>query len=276
LALEGGSWRYHHSYVKPQRVTWACLLGLAVMSLAAPDSSLGIVGGRPVPVQEAPWTVEIFQHGYPTCTGVILDATHVLTAGHCLFSGAGNVRQPPSQFLVVTGVSNFRVFSSPHAQVRRVAAAHLMPGHLQTITGSNAVTVIAHDLAILVVSKPLLIDKYVKPISLTARPLALSRSHFAVAGFGETVDGDTNNGPLEELVAPHFLSFCSTSTVVCIVSSPGSTCFGDSGAGLVVTSAPHPALVGILSTSDCAPGARNDFVALTSNSVEQFLRTSDA
>jgi secreted trypsin-like serine protease len=261
--------------VKRRRVTWACVLGLAVMTLAAPDSSLGIIGGKPVSILAAPWTVEILQRGDPTCTGVIIGATHVLTAGHCLFGAAGNVRQPPSQFLVVAGVSNFREFSSRYAQVRRLAAAHLMPGHLQTITRSNVGTVIAHDLAILVLSKPLLIDRYVKPISLPTRPLALSRSQFAVAGFGETVEGDTNNGQLEKLVAPRFLPFCSTSTLLCIVSSPGSTCFGDSGAGLV-TSAPHPTLAGILSTSSCAPGVQNDFVALTSNSVERFLRTSDA
>jgi hypothetical protein len=137
-------------------------------------------------------------------------------------------------------------------------------------------TVIAHDLAILVLSKPLLIDQYVKPVSLPTRPLELSRSHFAVAGFGETVPGDTNNRALEELVAPRFLSSCSTSTLLCIVSSPGSTCFGDSGAGLVVTSALHPTVVGILSTSGCAPDDENNFVALTSNIAQRFLRTSSA
>jgi secreted trypsin-like serine protease len=246
------------------------------MSLAAPDSSLGIVGGKPVAIQEAPWTVEILQQGLPTCTGVILDATHVLTAGHCLFTGAGNVRQSPSTFLVVAGVSNFSDVSDPHAQPRSVAALHLMPGHLETITRSNVATVIAHDLAILVLSKPLLVDQYVKPVSLPTRPLALTGSHIAVAGFGETVPGDTSNRALEELVAPQFLSSCSTSTLLCIVSPPGSACYGDSGSGLVITTAPHPTVVGILSTSGCAPDDENDFVALTSNIAQRFLRTSSA
>src|SRR5262249_38702981 len=61
-------------------------LAVVVLLLAVTPSALGVVGGHAVDVRDAPWSVLVIHRaGASTglCSGVIIDATHVVTAAHC-------------------------------------------------------------------------------------------------------------------------------------------------------------------------------------------------
>ena len=86
----------------------ACLLALtAVAALAGAQRAAGVVGGRPLPVRDAPWTVVIRlswslkEH----CTGVLIGPANVLTAAHCLYGYWGP--RTPATLTVTAGVSNY-------------------------------------------------------------------------------------------------------------------------------------------------------------------------
>jgi hypothetical protein len=256
---------------------FACVIALAAVGLAVPGTGLGIAGGEAISIQDAPWTVAIFRQGYPACTGVILDATRVLTAAHCVWSDPGNVRQPPSQFRIVAGLSNINdAASSPFAQVRSVTAVQVMPGHAQNNVFTDPAHFVEHDLALMTLSRPLtLTGPYIRSAALPRRPVKLR--HLMMAGFGETASDDNANDQLKELTAPEFIPACSTSVEICIVSANNSaaTCPGDSGGGLVVAGGARPIVIGILSTGSpgCPLNGENTFVDLTTKSAERFLGT---
>jgi secreted trypsin-like serine protease len=78
----------------------AGVLVLASLGVRA-TTAQAIVGGQPIPVSQAPWTVAVGASG-PSCSGSILDATHVLTAEHCVMVGT----TPVAGLLVADGTSN--------------------------------------------------------------------------------------------------------------------------------------------------------------------------
>ena len=66
------------------------------------------------------------------CTGSIVDASHILTAAHCVYDDAGRLATP-SQVTVRAGVSNY---SSPlptdQEQDRPVSLIRIHPGYVYT------------------------------------------------------------------------------------------------------------------------------------------------
>lgn len=129
----------------------ATCLSFAGVALAilTPAASWAVVGGRPVSIRAAPWTVEVAQEGRTNCNGVIVDAKHILTAAHCVWTTNG-VRLPASKLEVLAGVSNVNDYHSPDAQLRLVASVYVMPGYRNVpITHDNQVRFAEHDLAVL-------------------------------------------------------------------------------------------------------------------------------
>src|SRR6266404_516149 len=87
-----------------QSLALAALVGAGVASAAG-----RVVGGTMIQIQSAPWTVFVTYHFGSTgavCTGSVLDASHILTAAHCLYDPSGILAQP-SSVSVQAGVSNF-------------------------------------------------------------------------------------------------------------------------------------------------------------------------
>jgi secreted trypsin-like serine protease len=91
----------------------AGLLSLAMLTPAlasAARASPRIVGGAKVEIEEFPFQVALYdpREGPPVnsrfCGGVILDATHVITAAHCLANAGGLV--PPEDIEVLAGTEN--------------------------------------------------------------------------------------------------------------------------------------------------------------------------
>jgi secreted trypsin-like serine protease len=164
----------------------------------------GVTGGEKISVRSAPWAVYIGDAFAPDesfgCSGSIIDASHILTAAHCLFNLSG-IFTKPSRLTVVAGVSDFRRPGATDArQERRVRSMRVYPGYFSREPPKWSD--IVHDLAVLELSRPLDLS------GPTARSVALASpgdvpsggSRVAFAGFGRT-NPRGGDGPLELLHA---------------------------------------------------------------------------
>jgi hypothetical protein len=256
------------------------MLAIVAFLICATGVALGVVGGRTVSIKVAPWTVAVEEYGQLLCTGVIIDPSQVLTAGHCVMSGESATPLAASLFTVEAGVSNFNhPLSSDHPQLRSVSAVGVMPGYIaaRKVTLRNYSEVIGHDLALLTLSDRLELH------GDTARAAYLPEadSHppsraarLVTAGFGqESPTGHHPNGTLNEVVKTTFRRGCGSGRVLCADQS-ASPCFGDSGSGVVEVQ-PRPTVVGIYSEGH--PACRRGFgyaVFLGSPAALHFIQTS--
>jgi V8-like Glu-specific endopeptidase len=140
----------------------AVLLTLAATS-AAPvatasnnvvGSSPRVVGGSPATTADAPWQVLVLPDGY-LCGGAILDATHVVTAAHCVYDDEHQEILAPAAITVHAGITS-RFAAGQHPTVTAVS---VYPGYDPDMqTG---------DVAILTLATPFSFSTTVKAITLT-------------------------------------------------------------------------------------------------------------
>ena len=94
-----------------------------------------------IQVQQAPWTVYVqYQSGNVRylCTGSVVDASHILTAAHCVYDDAGRLATI-GQLTVRAGVSNFSApLPTDLEQDRPVSLIRVHPAF--QYTGSRART----------------------------------------------------------------------------------------------------------------------------------------
>jgi hypothetical protein len=251
--------------------------------------ALGVVGGKRVLISAAPWNVVVREAGREVCTGVILDARHVLTAEHCMMQGNSANPEPVSEFSIEAGVSNFEhPLRSDHPQTRVVSGERLMSGYIASshLNGQNATYAVGHDLAVLTLSRPLNLN------GLDARAARLpsasmgepsAKTRLVTSGFGDESQGSgadylngTTNGTLNAVGKSTVEKFFSTSRDLCVFQS-SLTSFGDSGSGLIEPGR-HPIVVGILSASEPGfPGHLRyigNYVALTAPAILRFINSS--
>lgn len=256
---------------------------IIAVSFGRGAAAFAVVDGKTVPITAAPWTVEVWEPAgkgeprYAACTGVIIDARHILTAGHCVMAGNSATALQASAFRIEAGVSNFRhPLKSDHRQSRAVSAVRAMPGY--TATG-NYLDSVTHDLAVLTLSRPLDLhgqDARAAYLPRANAPGPSRESRLVIAGFGyeEPHAGVAYaNGTLNEAVNPQAQESCSTGTFLCIFIR-GNTCWGDSGLGAVEPGA-RPIVVGILSegVANCAPGP-DGFVSLSGPAAWRFIEAA--
>jgi hypothetical protein len=255
-----------------------------MVASAAASGAGGVVGGRPVSVDAAPWAVYVRDEsaaGVLACSGSVIGASEILTAAHCLYDESGRLA-PPSDLSVLAGVSNVSAPVATDAeQAREVRSVRIHPGY------SWASRIGPDDVAVLTLSTPLeLGGPDVRAIALpSGGEVFPAGKAVALAGFGEERPGEPESGQLEWMTAmvdPQ--GSCGTTvgeeTVLaddairlCAASPSSVPCEGDSGAGLL-SGGSTPILLGVLSGGPavCAAGDHSVFAYLGAPEILGFIR----
>jgi secreted trypsin-like serine protease len=117
-----------------------------------------IIGGDDAIPNELPWQVSIqvkpiFGDRYHNCGGTLMDATHIITAAHCIEG------QTLSQMSIVAGAHNIKESESTQ-QIR-------YPKRL--IWNDNFDSyLLTHDVGVITVSEPFLLNEFVQPLKIAA------------------------------------------------------------------------------------------------------------
>jgi secreted trypsin-like serine protease len=267
---------------KPMVPRWVLAQVAALVATAACCTPAGaVVGGHAVSsMADAPYQVAVVVNKSPWssiwCGGVVRDATHIMTAAHCVFDnglGASGQPIPPSAIQVVAGKANLTASTGGERQgVESIS-----------LDDDYDPASFSHDAAILTLVGALGVHSSTpgNPTTLNSIELAdddtwdsaATGSPLTVTGWGQT-DGSNSNsypGTLQTAGDPaHPLPLvsdadCTTryqgydpSAMLCAGSATVDSCFGDSGGPLTVEDINFPGvqrLVGIVSfgpPSGCA------------------------
>ena len=211
-------------------------------SILLAESAAAIVGGAP-PVTDdlARHVVAVIGGNGSVCTGTAIARDLVLTAAHCVRSGAkyeaielGGAGRP--QRTNVASVEQHPQFDFEAANASRATA----------------------DLAVLKLAKPL--SPRVMPAALSARDFFLAGDRFTVAGFGSV--GGLGDGTFGRLLAADLVAQGRQFELQLRLAdpmtrgeSPGSSaCSGDSGGPVFEDTSTGLVLVGVVSWAASASG----------------------
>lgn len=276
----------------------------------APRAVASVIGGAAAPISRFPFQVALYdpELGRPAtgffCGGVIVDATHVITAAHCL---AGTAHSPARLSREVAVLAGSTSLDRPDpGSVNDPAVSVSMDPHYNPTTND-------YDIGIVTLARPLWTGA-TAPSTSGASPIApLPIDRAAAESYGEsngtpsviaTVSGwgDTSPAPgaasypmtlrsvrvplvseesCQEAYASIELSI--TPRMICAGSSRprADSCFGDSGGPLVVDR-DHPAhppgdyvLVGLVDFGDgCAlPGFAGVYTRIADPAIAHYLAT---
>jgi hypothetical protein len=260
------------------------VVSAAAISAAAAAGASRVVGGNVIQVQQAPWTVYVqYQSGGTRflCTGSIVDASHILTAAHCVYDDAGRLATP-SQVTVRAGVSNF---SSPlptdQEQDRPVSLIRVHPGYVYAGRPTP------DDVAVIALASPLdLSGPVVQAVALpTAGAAFPAGAAVGLAGFGRSSPTVQTSGPLSWMTAtvdpqgvcgPGRGLTANNGITLCAANTGSAVCNGDSGSGLVTTTG-TPVLVGVVSAgaTGCETGSHATFTYTGAPEILQFVQGND-
>jgi secreted trypsin-like serine protease len=195
--------------------------------------------------------VVFFQHGRPlfSCSGTIVSANVILTAGHCAVKEGTRRVLPARNYRVVTGAVNWT--DTAHRRVHKVKRVILDP----RFDPKGPV----HDASLLVLASP----THERPIPLWRTGHLRPGTEAAIAGWGKTFAAQTSITEVLQYAPTVIQSsrYCShahlanytfhPSSELCVINAPSyntGTCNGDSGGPLLVLDrADHPLEVGLTS-----------------------------
>jgi len=254
----------------------------------AASSAPQVVGGTPIQVQSAPWAVFVQSDTDAfelDCSGSVIDATHVVTAAHCMFDTNGT-KVDAADITVLAGISNFQAPDSTEQQ-RPVSSLRIHPGFDRTNETSGI-----DDVAVLTLAAPLdLSGPAVRAVALPVAGAPFPRgASTTVAGFGlEDAHASSANGPLESSNGTvewqggcggfSFNDFAlyDNGVILCEQSPASAICNGDSGAGVVTTSG-APTLVGVADAGEdgCPPGSDGIAAYVGAPEILSFIQGNDS
>lgn len=311
-----------------RRAARACTAALAVLvgiaatagPAAADRATPRIVGGKQSAIVERPFQVAIYDpapDGQATspyrgqfCGGTIVDPTHVVTAGHCVFDGTSGQARQLSHVRVLAGTARLRDGAEPEAATARdVAVAQMVvrPGFtLDNLDGDAAVLTLAEPLY---TGTPAVDGTSpIAPIPLiTAAEAATAadpegsaevkisgwgdRTAQNGSGVGTILGGSTSDYPRDLHTATTHIfrrstcvsAFTGTGATVndrvLCAGEPGGgidSCQGDSGGPMTVVAGGRTVLAGIVSLGvGCAqPGRPGLYTRIAETSITQFIRAA--
>jgi Trypsin len=255
-------------------------------SALSPRAHASIVGGSQIDVTQVPWQVFVLsviplgkEEGLLLlCSGSIIDETHVVTAGHCMFNPETGSRVPAEDVLVVAGTSDFAQYEAEE-QDMEVTSIRVHPRYEHAL-GAGA----PDDIAVLQLAKSLTFNTFAQPIEMVADNTMLAEDTTVnLTGFGRETSTGVSEGPLHSLgMTIGFSNRCggeADAVFLCASSSDGSGCNGDSGSGLTYGST--PTLVGVMDTVEiisgeaCRDGAVNGFVNVAAPEIRDFIEGNE-
>jgi secreted trypsin-like serine protease len=212
----------------------AAACAAVVPRAAAEPRSVAVVGGTPIAIETVPWQVFLQIGTDQGCGGSILDATHVLTAAHCVIPAGQTLPRPASAFKVYAGFTDYTVATPPPgAQVVGVASVRSHPLYEETTK--------ADDVAILTLAKALSMNARVRAIALApAGAGPAPGTVLAFSGYGAQVEGRIPDGRLygasltavgDDQCRPN-IAVNASAGVQCVAAGNTAACFGDSGGPL--------------------------------------------
>jgi hypothetical protein len=248
---------------------------------------VAIVGGSPVSIEQAPWQVAL-RAEVPDgkeyvleelCGGAILNETHVLTAGHCMFDSTG-ARVPAEDFVVVAGSSDL-ADEEPTEEDVLVRGIRVHPYYSYKPTSTRSLPD-EDDVAVVELSKPLSFTPAVQSIALASEgSLTQEDTTVSLTGFGEqSVTPEELNGGLYSIgMTLAFSTSCggeADALFLCASTPAGSLCSGDSGGGLIIPGS-TPSLIGVTDTvqvisgEPCRDGALGGFANIAAPEIQDFI-----
>jgi hypothetical protein len=164
------------------------LLTVVPATASATTATNRLIGGTNATTTDVPWQVLVLPGTY-LCGGAILDATHVVTAAHCVYDEDTMALTAPSAITVHAGITN-RFSAGQHPAVVGVSINPAYDPSLQT-----------GDVAVLTLAAPgFATDATVQPIELTDvgyRPAA--GDDLRLSGWGS----NQARSPYDDVTVPH-------------------------------------------------------------------------
>jgi hypothetical protein len=247
-----------------------------------------IAGGSQISIGQAPWqvVVESFAHTGEKvqdifCGGTILDATHILTAAHCVFNPNDDTVVPANNIYVVAGTSNADA-TNKEEPTQEVSGVEDVRPHPYYVYAPDSGTASADDVAVLTLDVPFKLGPVITPISLVP-PGSMQPEGTAVnlTGFGQEDPNEELNGKLYSLGmtldSSHECGGEADALFVCAGSPAGSPCRGDSGSALILPGS-SATLVGVTDTvqviegEPCRNGAGGGFANVAAPEIRDFIK----
>lgn len=264
--------------IKHLTTTAAALGALALGLFTAGPAAARTTIVNPDGNARVPWQVHLETPDF-TCGGTIRDATHIITAAHCVTDDAG-ATLPAAQFTIRAGITDL---AQPEATEQVRGASRVM-----AFAGYNPQTV-EGDAALITLDRPLDLSDPAVADALPVMAEGEQAQTAVVSGWGTTSEGGTASDQLQYavldiygdaacsnygagFVAPVMLCAGRTDAGSKIVDS----CQGDSGgplARIADAQGDVDALAGIVSWGEgCArPGFPGIYTRVTNPAIHAFL-----
>lgn len=171
-----------------------CLIAIGFSSLTcAEEDNDRIVGGDEVDANSVPWQVGLLykKEKSPFCGGTIVSATKILTAAHCIYTSAKNLK-------VIVGEHDI-LDHQDKAVIHNVTSAVKHPNY----NPRN----VNNDFAVLTLKEPIVLSDFAKAACLPTKKEKLKEGDkLIVSGWGTLNSGDDDGPNVLHAVAVPYVS----------------------------------------------------------------------